>query len=884
MQNRTLNGILKRAASMTKPFNSQDAVLIVKAIRDLRVRNSSVKPICKKAAFSIAAVPPTTNAPQVIIDVMNALTTLQAHDLEVVHTVLARRVLDLDVARAGEKTVHKAAVTFMKIGKGKLDPAIVLHLVKCIAACLEQSPQDPALRLCLISLYPLLGQKWWELPPALEQLLIDSCTLFFPQELRELRGNRALQALHLYVLLADISAKLGRPSDRSSAEDEEDLFTDLGDATSGDPSNHALIEARRKLFPYLGSVTIAYLSAGSFIQFLRDYSSSLSQSEEVMGVFLVALSDYTMFNRFNTYDLSKLALSFCNNALPMEKEEDGVDTLWSKFRFLELCTSRFVVLVRSDQHTADLLPRHTMTLASLWELFSRTVVTTFNGFSDTCKRPVLKIAKELEAVTTILLKELAAQPSYNAWVLYAMSQAAQSWAYSDELEGQLQSLMINSTRGLLLHQRQSVRSLVQTFYSCALLCCASTYELSIVSRNAAAADLVSKRLKAWPTEGTTGLQMSLERVYLHLQESNVFNQNDIVMLVSGFLVFFEAAAHPSISTITDQIVLTPQLIDTAVTLCTTVLSREEVTKVVTQEVAFKLCALLVHLLSCASLEDVAVVGSLHQVLLDVLEHIVENDLFSFSQWGDLSFLLSKVVVHQEASQRRLASVAQFVLASLCGKSRLVTYLHRSQRNYAPLSKVLKGAEVARRLQCELSFDTHHSSLSSSRPTFFLDGKTILKYKNTLSPSDLAHFLRLLGEECARHKTLLLSPADILGVFHRVLSAEKIQPEALLYLLNAYEALRHLGVWTAGDTEMLSGAIRRYLVVDKEKIEKRSVKRRIINCLVDLELSNASAASSSKRMFITNDVYENVSRACRELSDSDDVEDQVCAMRFGLLVP
>lgn len=236
--------LVHRAAVLREPYNTQDSILLIKALSSLRTGLPSATRVCERAAFSIAATAPHTDvAPAILIDLLNALAHLNALQLPVVHKVLLPRLchIPLHGHALPAQTLQKAALVLLKLGRSPHRRAVavgdhVLHLLHHAHQVHQRLGRtDEALCLAYIGLFPYTALAQQGVMKKQQQqrryghhdhddsgassprgavrtLYACACAVlgdvrphaslpFSSSMLARAQGNAALQALHLYAVL-----------------------------------------------------------------------------------------------------------------------------------------------------------------------------------------------------------------------------------------------------------------------------------------------------------------------------------------------------------------------------------------------------------------------------------------------------------------------------------------------------------------------------------------------------------------------------------------------------------------------------------------------------------------------------------------------------------
>lgn len=362
---RVLSSLVNRAATITAPFNSQDAILILRSLHSLRVPNSSVRRVCEKAAFALASAPRESIPVEVTADAMNALTALQAGSLPVVATVLAKRLADINTPRARPvsgsprpqssgggptpQTAQKAALVLMKLGRRGAPVEACDAVLRTLHSTIEAHPEDIALRLAYIGLYPysstaaqsLRAPSSGSIRVSLQTLLAAAQKIESSRGWASLTGNVSWQAFHLYAGLAHVEAK----SSTELGIDNMDCETWL--------SEWQIV--RRG---FVGLVDGGTFPSSRLAEFIGDFSKDLVAAPGVSQFVLQPLlaGDSKHWSAATKYDLAKIATGL-GTALSKDSTVAAVDT----------CKKVLASLLTQlrERQEADL---DAMTLAAAWHL------------------------------------------------------------------------------------------------------------------------------------------------------------------------------------------------------------------------------------------------------------------------------------------------------------------------------------------------------------------------------------------------------------------------------------------------------------------------------------------------------------------------------------
>ncbi|KAG5489687.1 hypothetical protein GH5_00566 [Leishmania sp. Ghana 2012 LV757] len=316
-----LVSLVERAAVITKPYNPQDALLLIKALSTLRLSRPEVKIICEKSSFSLASSP--TEVPTaVLVDAVNHLCTLQSAHLPVVQLFLLKRFCELQPnggtrspfsstsasCFVDPRTVQKAALVLAKLGRNSGQAEATEHVLRLLHAALQQEPDDAGLHIAYVALYANSSRcttplRWWETtePPKISSRTLQRSLAFLlenRQTLTRASGNVAWQLLHLLLVLP--------PSTQCAV-------------SSQGRSSHLLRREQIEMFErFLSSGALAQkTSAGAYVHFVHAFGADVCRLE--LQRTLTLLTPLARTNdkaapaaphtpkRLNVYDATKLA-------------------------------------------------------------------------------------------------------------------------------------------------------------------------------------------------------------------------------------------------------------------------------------------------------------------------------------------------------------------------------------------------------------------------------------------------------------------------------------------------------------------------------------------------------------------------------------------------
>lgn len=317
-----LVSLVQRAAAITRPYNSQDALLLIRALSALRLSRPEVRLICEKASFSLASS--TAEVPAAaLVDAVNRLCTLQSAHLPVVQRVLLKRFCELQSECGPQRsfyptptsslpvdprTAQKAALVLAKLGRTAGQAEATEHVLRLLHTLLEHRPDDAGLHIAYVALYVnslsyTTQLRWWATTAPLKrsvQTLQRSVHFLLKnrQTLKRASGNVAWQLLHLLLVIPP-STQLAMTSQGSSA--------------------HLLHGQQGEGFDsYFASGALAQkVSAGAYVQFVHSFGTDVCQLDLQRTAALLkplarpkkeaaSAAPHTQ-KRLNVYDATKLA-------------------------------------------------------------------------------------------------------------------------------------------------------------------------------------------------------------------------------------------------------------------------------------------------------------------------------------------------------------------------------------------------------------------------------------------------------------------------------------------------------------------------------------------------------------------------------------------------
>ncbi|CBH18082.1 hypothetical protein, conserved [Trypanosoma brucei gambiense DAL972] len=490
--NKVLRALVCRAAAYNRPFNSHDSLLILKSLHTLRYRSSEVKVICEKCAFAIASAHISVPVERVI-EALNALTSLQAGSKPVVWERLAARLLEVTTRTASPQAVQKAAVVVVKLGRryGRRD--VAEHIFDVLMELLPLYPQDVALRLAVISVFPYTvsnngsgavsigGQI--EGNTRVDGVLNAALHLVETGTLRTVQGNSALQALHMYPVIAwcwkesgihgcQVGDELANPTDGK----KQGLWAD------------PWVKVKNAFFEDLRLHTVV---PGGYAQFLHDFLSSCARKGDQSNDYqftlkLLGVALHRDFKRaLNSYDVAKMA-----TVVSGEVQRHG--------RYLEETQrgeQKDQGVVPPRDEISMMLLRVVESLVEQVQFFYNTSWSCRNQVGNTgnrvdqvvigavwgavqklvCTLPVepTKVKALMEMLVGLTSDTAGDLQSVWSWVFYSMSMCARTPVFTEELSQAAKKVVKESSilrNGDHMFERHpfSMRSAVQALYAVAL--------------------------------------------------------------------------------------------------------------------------------------------------------------------------------------------------------------------------------------------------------------------------------------------------------------------------------------------------------------------------------------------------------------------------------
>ncbi|CBZ26379.1 conserved hypothetical protein [Leishmania mexicana MHOM/GT/2001/U1103] len=317
-----LVSLVQRAAAIARPYNSQDALLLIRALSALRVSRPEVRLICEKASFSLASSPaevPTA----VLVDAVNRLCTLQSAHIPVVQRVLLKRFCELQSECGAQRppypsptsslpvdprTAQKAALVLAKLGRAAGQAETTDHVLRLLHALLEHRRDDAGLHIAYVALYVNSSSyttqlPWWATTAPLKgsvQTLQRSVHFLLKnrQTLTRASGNVAWQLLHLLLVIP--------PSTQSAV------------ASQGSSAHHLHGQQGDSFDNYFASGALAQkVSTGAYVQFVHSFGSDVCRLDLQRTIALLtplarpqkeaASAALHTQKRLNVYDATKLA-------------------------------------------------------------------------------------------------------------------------------------------------------------------------------------------------------------------------------------------------------------------------------------------------------------------------------------------------------------------------------------------------------------------------------------------------------------------------------------------------------------------------------------------------------------------------------------------------
>ncbi|CCD20238.1 hypothetical protein, conserved (fragment), partial [Trypanosoma vivax Y486] len=327
--NNVLHALVHRAATYSRPFNNHDAFLLLRSLHALRYRSDDVRPICEKCAFAITSSRISVPVDRAV-EALNALVSLQATATPIVHERLAKRLLEVSPQTASPQTTQKAAVVIMKLGRRYCKREIAAHILSELIRLAHSHPNDVALCLAVISVFPFT-MKWplrsnssggdyeSEQGSGTEQadgrrsctaqdekaaaVLAAAQNLINKGVLGTLRGNSALQAMHLYLavlLYASATTHVLGRGVGADCELTDGAWDHVCTALENEFQSHTVV-------------------AGGYAQFLHDFlpvflseRNNALVVERVVSRVLAPVFHRDFHAGLNSYDVAKIATAISN--------------------------------------------------------------------------------------------------------------------------------------------------------------------------------------------------------------------------------------------------------------------------------------------------------------------------------------------------------------------------------------------------------------------------------------------------------------------------------------------------------------------------------------------------------------------------------------------
>lgn len=483
-----LLSLVNRAADLTKPFNAQDAVLIIKSLNTLRPPTARLKSICEKAAFALASAPKHTVPAEVVVDAVNALTSLQMASSVVVHGVLTRRFLELapasdEPSRGSERqphpqTLHRATLSLMKMGRRYAPQHVCDALLRQLHLAIQQRPNDDALSLAYVGLYPYtslcqqpdmtVANNTGNIRGSLTTLLscAQNASRSGGSHLERLRGNAAWQAMHLYIARARVEAAVARPPTSPTPQ-----------ARCPSVDHYAKAWGRVEV-DMTDRINLASVPIARYARFVADFAPSLGR---FLLPVLLPLQQRAAFSHATRFDIARVAAALGTLL------NEGSSAHRRELRAHCLGVLRCVSALLAERH-ADL-----WTLAATWHLAAALVAGD--------EKLPSSVLDELCAATQPLLAssssagETATATSQGAWLLLSLARVSRH-----QKSVSVRTLLSGLVRSLEEHGPDTLRSL--TPWSLSQLWCATSFVAATASPSPSPAlwQTVASALSSWPPE------------------------------------------------------------------------------------------------------------------------------------------------------------------------------------------------------------------------------------------------------------------------------------------------------------------------------------------------------------------------------------------------
>ncbi|KAF5221799.1 hypothetical protein ECC02_005155 [Trypanosoma cruzi] len=560
-----LRALVRRAAAYERPFNSQDSLLIVRALQALRYRSDDVRGVCEKCAFAIASSRITVPVERAI-EALSGLLSLQAGALPVVHEKLAERLTEVTPQTASPRYVQKAAVVIMKLGRRYCKPAIADHVFDVLTQLLPSHPNDVALRLAVISVfmytssavkYEAMCCKGTARNEDLKEekdrrvlTLLEAAThIVDAHVLSALRGNSTLQAFHIFPVLP------WRSLIHDTSKRNGQACIDGMNSPADHDYDRMLTKWERVENAFFEELQFSTVVPGGYAQFMFDFLPTLGRNDTSGVVFNLALLDVVCHENFrkalNSYDVAKIAMSVSRALLnrrfsagprtgrtltgverAKDEEEGGNENDREKLEertllrvvgslVQQLCFFDAVAgWSRPDGGRVD-----QVAVGAVWRVTQKFVCNLQPGAGE-----VQQTVAQLVRLTKGIALKL---PDVWSWVLYSMSLCARTTVYNDGLRDGMEILVQESSLARR-PEELPLRSCVQALYAVSILMVPSTEEKELMLRATQASMRVQERVQArraqWTPEHPLVVSMLQRLLNFRFRE---YSGDDIPMLLQS---------------------------------------------------------------------------------------------------------------------------------------------------------------------------------------------------------------------------------------------------------------------------------------------------------------------------------------------------------------
>ncbi|RNF18490.1 uncharacterized protein Tco025E_04492 [Trypanosoma conorhini] len=803
---RVLHALVRRAARYERPFNSQDSLLIVKALQLLRYRSDDVRGVCEKCAFAIVSSRITVPVERAI-EALSSLLSLQAAPLPIVHEKLAERLSEVTPQTASPHSIQKAAVVVMKLGKRYGKPAIADHLFDILTQEAATYPKDAALQLAVISVFmytssaaQLEGRRCRGATKAGEEVefrrtraVLEAATrLVDAHVLSSLRGNKALQALHIFPVLAL------RPSTHASTNGTAQAGVNGGSGARG--NGHSLgttLRWDRVENAFREELQLSTVVPGGYAQFLFDFLPIFrteNNDEEgavvAMKLALLEVLCQTNFHKaLNSYDVAKIAMAV-SHALPSRspyagrqrrmgagagtpevKEDGGGAGAGDHHEALEDRTLLRVVssLVRQLQFFDDVAGWsrpgggrvEQVAVGAVWRVTQK-LVCSLRPATEEVQTTVAQLVKLTEGIAAKLTDVWS-------WVLYSMSMCARTAVYTDGVRDVMGLLIQESFLG---HRPEALplRSCVQGLYAVSILVVPSTEERQLLRRRTTAAVEVRERVRArsegWSPEHPFVTDMLQRLTGFRFRD---YSGDDVPMLLKALLHLMElsTAQHAKVSPAVQQLM-------------------ERVFYYMQGNRNLEWCRMHGVDITCTLISMAEFLPDDYKQLKDVTKHF----LLKLQSQGMIDLGVLRRWMEQLAQQKRSGNTSAWLCEEVLAL--LALQIPRvgtgRKESFYPL---LSALECAHAIGGSIAFVHLPEEASNARrvPIFF-DLAPLLQ-DESLTPVDAAHLLRIMSYEVQSSGLLRVPPAHIVRL--RCIAtcnqaAASMRVETLLHLLRANATL------------------------------------------------------------------------------------------------